>query len=505
MLRILLATYDNDSFVSWFPQGLAAVAAVIKQDGHSVSIWDSDINHYPSNELTTFLDNNDAFDVIGISLIAGYWQYKKLMELSSAIARSKKRPPFFIIGGYGPTPEPEYFLKKTQADIVVMGEGEDTTRELLKTISAGKFPSGIRGIAYRQEDTVTINPQRELIPEDGLGDESRVPMPAYELFDVNAYRLYRVANSHKTDFTMPVLSGRGCTFKCNFCYRMDTGFRPRPVPSILEEIDYLQIEHKINYILFSDDLLMVSKERSIEIAEGFIQHQEKTKRPFKWNCNGRLNYCTPEILALMKRAGCGYINFGIEAYDNDALKKMKKGLNTDIIDRGIAQTIKAGIHPGLNFIWGNIGETIETLDKATNFLLDYDNHAELRTIRPVTPYPGSPLYYHAINNGLLDSTNPAEDFYERKHLNSDLIACNFTNLSDDAAHAALAVANKRLIDSYIDAQKRNLHRQTDKLYIEKDIDFRGYRQGGDVSGLEKAVAADSKHSTRKTTANLSLS
>ena len=56
-----------------------------------------------------------------------------------------------------------------------------------------------------------------------------------------------------------------------------------------------------------------------------------------------------------------------------------------------------------------------------DFLLKYDDFAEKRTIRPVTPYPGSPLYYDAIESGLLDKNNPAEDFYENKHLNSDLL------------------------------------------------------------------------------------
>ena len=49
------------------------------------------------------------------------------------------------------------------------------------------------------------------------------------------------------------------------------------------------------------------------------------------------------------------------------------------------------------------------------FDVKYDDFAEKRTIRPVTPYPGSPLYYDAINSGLLDKDNPAEDFYENKH------------------------------------------------------------------------------------------
>ena len=55
----------------------------------------------------------------------------------------------------------------------------------------------------------------------------------------------------------------------------------------------------------------------------------------------------------------------------------------------------------------------------------------MRTIRPVTPYPGSPLYYYAIEKGLLKD---CEDFYEKKHLNSDLLSINFTELTDNEFH-----------------------------------------------------------------------
>lgn len=432
------------------------------------------------------MDNNN-FDAIGISIIAGYWQYKKLMSLSRAIDESKNRPGLYVIGGYGPTPLPEFFLKKTNADVVVMGEGEETTRELFRAYANDESYTEVRGIAYRQEDNVTVNPGRKLMLEEDLADLSKVPQPAYEYFDISAYRMYRIPGCSKTDFIMPILSGRGCTFKCNFCYRMDTGFRPRPVDSILEEIEFLLTNYNVNYFLFSDDLLMVSKSRTVEIAEGILQHQERLGRTYKWNCNGRLNYCTPEILELMKRSGCGYINFGIEAFDNDALKKMKKGLSTDIIVKGVKQTLAAGIHPGLNMIWGNIGENADTLEKAVNFLLEYDDHSELRTIRPVTPYPGSPLYYHAIEKGYLDKSDPASDFYENKHLNSDLICCNFTDMSDDEAYAALADANKKLIAKYFENQLNSYLDQTTKLYSERNTSFRGYRQYSNASASEGGI------------------
>ena len=101
-------------------------------------------------------------------------------------------------------------------------------------------------------------------------------------------------------------------------------------------------------------------------------------------------------------------------------------------------------------------------------MLKYDNGAQLRTIRPVTPYPGSPLYYYAIEKGLLKD---CEDFYENKHLNSDLVSINFTDMSDDEFHEALYEANKKLLKNYFDHKYKFYEEQARKLYLENDSIF----------------------------------
>lgn len=474
-LRILMVIYDNGSYMTWFPQGLGYVAGVLKQEGYEIELYNQDIHHYPDEHLTYFLDNRPQYDAVCISVIGGYWQFQRLVGLSKAIENSRKRPKLYALGGYGPTPEPEYFLLKTKADVVCMGEGEDTTRELFAALATGESYDSIPGIAYRDGNVVKVNPPRGLIPSTELENLDRIPMPAYDEFPMEYYRLLRMPNCDATDFIQPVLSGRGCTFKCNFCYRMDTGFRPRSPEGILDEIEFLQRNYGISYVAFSDDLLMVSKGRSMELAEAFIKYSERTGLKFKWDCNGRLNYCTPDILKTMKRAGCVYLNFGIEAFDNQILKNMKKGLNVDQIVAGVEQTHAAGISPGLNFIWGNLGETKETLWKAVNFLKKYEK-LQLRTIRPVTPYPGSPLYHIAISKGLIDKENPAKDFYENLHTNSDLLAVNFTDLSDDDFHQALCDANNELIEDHFCKRQESYIRQNTNVYGTKDTNFRGFRQ-----------------------------
>ncbi|MES9965538.1 MAG: radical SAM protein [Candidatus Sedimenticola sp. 20ELBAFRAG] len=461
-MRILLVIYDNASYMTWFPQGPAYIAAVLRQAGHEITIYNQDVHHWPDDHLRKYLDQNH-FDVVGIGVIAGYYQYRKLLGLSKAINNSNNRP-YYILGGFGPSADPAYFLEVTQADAVVCGEGEQTTTELIDALANGRSLIGIAGTVVRDGDNLITNTERPLIEEiDSL------PHPAYDLFPIEYYRLLRFSNCNSSDFVMPVLSGRGCTFKCTFCYRMDKGFRGRSNESILEEIEWLQKNYGITYIAFSDELLMISQERTVSISEAII----KSGLKFKWTCNGRLNYAKPEVLRTMKKAGCVFINYGIEAMDDLVLKKMKKGLKVDQIYPGIEATLAEGISPGFNIIFGNIDDTKETLQKGVDFLLKYDDGAQLRTIRPVTPYPGSPLYYTAIEQGKLKD---CRDFYENKHTNSDLLSVNFTEMSDDEFHQSLLEANSQLLDNYFDKQKQKAKETARELYLGKHSDFRGFRQ-----------------------------
>jgi radical SAM superfamily enzyme YgiQ (UPF0313 family) len=461
-MKVLLVVYDNDSYIHWFPLGLGYIASVLRNAGHEITIYSQDLYHYPESHLEDYLNKNH-FDVIGVSVIAGYYQYRKLLKISEAINRSKDRP-FYIIGGHGPAPEPEFFLKKTQADALVIGEGEISAVNLLHALENNENLSTVKGIAFRQGDNVTINERQPLIK-----DLDTIPFPAWDLFPMDYYALLRLPRIRNTDRVGVMMTGRGCAFRCNFCYRMDKGIRLRSVENVVEEIKELKKRYAITYIGLADELTMASKARTIELCEAFLKEDLNVR----WDCNGRLTEATPDVLPLMKRAGCVFINFGIECFDDQILQNMNKKLNTQQIVKGIEATLASGISPGYNIIFGNIGETVETLQKGVDFLLKYDDHSQLRTIRPVTPYPGTDLYNYAIEKGLLKDV---EEFYEHKHVNSDLLAINFTNLTDKEFHHALFEANKTLLENYF---KHALERQIEtarKLYEEQDVSFRGFRQ-----------------------------
>lgn len=463
-MKILMIAYDNDSFLTWFPQGLAYLASACLNANHEVEIYQQDVYHWPEDHLKEKL-NKEKYDIVILSVIGGYYQYSKLLKISKAVNESINRNNFkYLIGGHGPASDPEYFLRKTSADFVGIGEGENTIVELLEAVEHKKDLKKVDGIAFIEDGCYIRTNPRKLIE-----DIDSILMPAWELFNIDYYSLLRLPGISQNERSFPVLSGRGCTFECNFCFRLDKGFRPRSSESIIEEIKLLKNRYNISYISFSDELLMSSKKRTIELCDAIIN----SKLNIKWECNGRLNYADMDVLEKMKESGCVFINYGIESLDNPTLKVMNKALTYDMIVKGIENTLKVGISPGLNIIYGNINEPIEAIDKAVEFLLKYDDHVQLRTIRPVTPYPGSPLFDYAIEKGYIKDT---EDFYENKHTNSDLLSVNFTNYSDDEVYQKLNSANKILIDRHINIQKERMINTCDDLYVNKNSKFRGFRQ-----------------------------
>jgi len=461
-MKILLIIYDNNSYIHYFPLGIAYISSVLRNNKYDFNLYFQDVNHFNERHLSEYI-KTIHFDVIAIGFIAGYFQFDKLLRISQVINRTQKRPQYYILGGHGPSPEPEYFLKKMEADIIVHGEGEITFIELLNTISDKGDFSKVKGISYKQEDKVLTTPKREVIK-----DIDSIPWPAYDLFPIEYYRLMRLPHTSNRDFSMPVLSSRGCPFHCTFCYRMDTSYRMRNSEDIVDEVQYLQKNYGITYIDFTDELLMSSKERVYDICETIIRKGIS----FKWFCNGRLNYASSDVLDLMKKAGCVFINYGIEALDDKVLLNMNKALTTNQIIKGIESTLKSGISPGFNILFGNIGDNKETLEKAVQFLIKYDDGAQLRTIRPVTPYPGSKLFSYAIEKGLLKN---CEDFYENKHINSDLLTVNFTDMNDDDFYKSLLEANNALLENYYSKKLNSEKKITKDLYLNKNKEFRGFR------------------------------
>ncbi len=166
---------------------------------------------------------------------------------------------------------------------------------MLEVLQRGGDFRNVKGMAYLDENNQVVhNPGRPLIQ-----DVDAIPYPAWDLFTMEHYVLYQNPNASRSDRSLLMLSGRGCPFHCNFCYRMDSGFRPRSIPGIINEIRELKERFRVNYIIFDDELLMLSVKRTKEIAQAFIDCDLE----IKFWCQGMLNYASQdmEMLHMLKR------------------------------------------------------------------------------------------------------------------------------------------------------------------------------------------------------------
>lgn len=459
-MKILFVFYDNESRDNILPLGATYVAAYIRKHGYDdITYYCQDVYHYSEEHLHQYLKKNH-FDIVAMGFVAGYFQHKKIKKLCDAVTRLKQKP-FVVLGGQGPTPVPEYFIKHTGADAVVMGEGEIPFLNLVKARANGTSLHAVKGIAFREGDKIIVNRR-----ENPISDLDSIPFPYVELLPIEYY----IKSSYltvPTDRGMSICSSRGCVHHCNFCLRLEKGIRLRSVDNIVEEIKKYIRDYNVNYMWFWDELFMLSEKRIFEICERFL----KENLNIKYFCTGRLDIVNKKNIEIMKRSGCVAIDYGIEQYDNIALDKMNKKLTTEEIERGIKITLEGGIEPLFNIIFGNIGDTPQTLRQSLDFLKKYNDYGQLRVLKPVTPYPGSPLYDLAISKKLL--TGP-EDFYD-KHKNLELLTVNFTGMPDNEFYDLMFKANQEIITDYYEYMKKNAIENFKKVYYEKDFSYRGAR------------------------------
>jgi len=466
--KILFIIHDVYKEDNTFPLGIAYLAAVLRKAGHFIQIYSQDVFHYTNQQLAEFLDKNE-FDMIGLGFLAA--RYEETIRSLAKIINDHKKKAKFVVGGHGPSAIPEYILEDLNADIVVIGEAEKIIADLVNTIIGQGDLNQIPGLVFKKDNEIKIN---ERIPP--IENLDTIPFPAWDLFPMKEYtENIMLPRASPEDKTMAVLSSRGCVNRCSFCYRMERGMRLRSIQNLFEELKFLQETYGITYFEFLDEMFIPSKERIKE----FVNIIKKLPFPVKYYCQARVELGKDEeTLKMLKDSGCCLLNFGLESLDQNVLDLM--GKNTKVEDNIIAveNTIKAGIHPGLNFIWGNPGDSIESLNKIVNFLLKYDTQGQLRTIRPPTPYPGCPLYYLAIRDGKLKGPG---DFFD-KFKNSDRLTVNFTNLSDDEVYEALLAANSILIRNYFNKKSEEQAQQMidnfKRVYFPKSIEdlrFRGAR------------------------------
>ena len=371
--------------------GLLMLAAVLRNAGHRVRILDASAQ---STGYEDTLKEAKKFQPDIIALTAVTPSIIKTVKLASMM---KEIYPFIpiVIGGPHFTAVPEETLSDYPVfDYGVVGEGEETIIELVEALSAGRIPSNVYGLVFRENGKVRFSP-----PRPPINDMDSLPFPAWNLLDGFPHNYHPALFKYKKLPSTHIISARGCPNKCIFC---DTSVFSRQIrfhgaEYVLEMIAYLVKNFGIKEIIFEDDQFLIKKQRVARICEGIL----KTKWNISWCCSGRVNSVNdPGLLGLMKRSGCWQISYGIESGNQKILDFAKKAITINQIEKAVRLTHEAGILSKGYFIFGLPYETEETMKKTIRFA----NSIPLNDISAftLTPFPGSEMYDIAEQHGTID-------------------------------------------------------------------------------------------------------
>jgi len=415
---------------SFFPLGLGYLSKVLLNSGHEVEIFDIWAHQYKNKEVKEKIKRL-KYDIVGISALSTQYAYVKW--LTSELKKHSNAP--IVVGNALATYSPEIVLKHTKTDICCIGEGEITLKEIIENIN--KLEK-VKGIYFKKGNKIIKNQLREYIK-----DLDSIPFPAWDLFPMDIYlKNCRLWGGLIT--AMNLITTRGCPYNCKFCSKTFREIRLRSAENVIKEIKTLKDKYGIEGIFFSEELLVINKARTIAICEKI------KKLKMKWVCQGRVNLVNLELLKCMKNAGCIVVGYGIESGSQIILDNMNKMVTVEQAEMAIKNTIKAGMNPMIQMMYGYPGETKETLQETISFFkrcpyLGPQGIANAVKFSPITPLPGSELYEQVVKNGLIK--NEEEYLYSLEGgfmPDGTRTLVNFTNFSEKRFYAVMKRVEKQI-------------------------------------------------------------
>lgn len=373
------------------PLGIAYLASVLEHNRYHVDILDGFALQMSWTDFEKYVKNAHV-DIIGVTSMTPTRD-----RTIKAIEISRKYCDYIILGGPHVSSNLSECISNKSVDFVTIGESEETIIELLKAIENNKDFSSIRGIAYKINENIIVNPQRSRI--EGL---DAIPFPAYHLLPIHKYKYPLL--KHKKIATL--ITSRGCPYNCIFCDKNTSGFkwRARSASNVVSEIEYLYNKFGIKSFIFYDDIFTLNKKRVEEICELIIDK----KLDIDWKCEGRVNLVDKDILGWMKKAGCSVIAYGVESGVQKNLDYIRKKISLSQALNAFNITRQEGIRTIAYFIFGIPGETYEDAIQTINFSIklnpDYAQFALLR------PWPGTDIYAIANQNGWLKEIDAVDPF-----------------------------------------------------------------------------------------------
>lgn len=344
--------------------GLLYMAAVLRQNDIDVMVYDES-GYNTFSGLKKILKSYRP-DIFGVSISTP----NRIDAFKAAKISKEVLPKSLVIAG-GPhvSAVPKDTLENIrEIDAVVIGEGERTLLEICKKgINAN-------GVILRKNNKIIANPPREpILNLDELPFPARDILTKYRKKDISQYYLNTevpgkgILRYYYTTIT----TGRGCPFNCIFCAVPEIWGRKvrlRSAQNVVHELKEVKERFGVEGFHVCDDTFNITKKRVFDICELMIRE----KIDMKWNAHLRVDNVDRDILAIMKKAGCYMISFGIESGSQRILDNViEKKITLDKVRAVIKLCDELKIVRSCNFIYSLPDETNEDVRKTIDLMEEF--------------------------------------------------------------------------------------------------------------------------------------
>lgn len=379
--------------------GLAYVAAMLEENNIEVKVIDAFAENMGIEDIMKVIKEFKPH-VVGISCLTPTTHVTiRLIEQIKKHGNNIK----IILGNLHANLFANDMLQKG-ADIIIKGEGEYSTVEVLKALENNDSLEKIDGIVFKEDGEIIETPSRPLIKDLDI-----LPYPAWHLFPFKKYGALPFTDLRKSIFG--ILASRGCPYKCTFCSRgyLKSIYRMREPKKVVDEIEFLIKKYNAKQIAFMDLIFPLTKKQGLDFCDEIISRG--INKEIVWTTETRVDKIDKELLKKMKEAGCGRLMFGIESGVQELLDKVKKNFKLEDVKKAVRMTKEIGVKTVGFFMLGLPDETremsLKTIEFAKKLELDFAKFAI------TVPFPGSELFDLAVKEGKINLKELKNEDWER--------------------------------------------------------------------------------------------
>jgi len=292
-----------------------------------------------------------------------------------------------ILGGPESANYPDEYLRRG-ADVVVVGEGEETLSELLPALAA-RGPHrlhGVGGTVFRDEDgQIVTNPERPQI-----ADLDSIPWPDREQIDVQHY--VDVWRTYHGMGSVNLITARGCPYKCRWCSHAVFGFthRRRSYLDCVDEVEHIKIVYQPDQVWYADDVFTIHRSWLLKFAAELKRRH--VKLPFE-TISRADRMMHEDILATLAEMGCYRIWIGSESGSQRILDAMERGVTAAQVQWVTKAAQRHGIQVGMFLMWGYEDEEFEDIAATIEHVKRCNPDIFFTTVAyPIMHTP----YYHTV-------------------------------------------------------------------------------------------------------------